>query len=825
VCLFAAGLVGWVLAAQNSPTPTADHSPTAETGFPPVPAVTGTARVETRLKALLPKTDSLLLRRVARERGEAAVVAADRHGEDGVRTLDVFGAEAEFVLTHRPDAFTPLVDVVRLDPARFRLATGPWRRAVLDWAQDWTRGGVLPEFVRKLRDLPTDRLATAEACPAALPLLCSDGCPRAHAVLARHGERAWRLLRAVDFATHPEDGERVARAVETDGDLILRLSDQYGLPFALLLVPPAKAAAGRLPEVVRYAVQNADDDEATAVAFAAVNYAAMFALLGEGKTAEDLQTAVDRFRQLPPLVRELAADHPHTLRLLTETWRGEAVGVKVLERCGPAAGDLLYAHYASSDKLKRPALVAMARLGEPARQVFDQHRADKSFLAFLRRADPDLLDPQAHPPAIVPAILSIRRRGQEATDAFAKAPNLKLEVLAGVSEPSPAEAVLEWVPGYLAVRTVGQAAAGRHVSDEDVFWAVVDVVDLAATLFPPGKAVTTPVKVGARGTKVVAGKLATTATRKGVSRLEGQALEAAGKGLAETLERQALEALKREGTDLSRRWGREAGEVAARRVEARTGGVPLALTDRGQEYRKLADSRDVNGKSKLVETIGVEGAEVYARHVGYEPLLTGRPGRGQGFDHVCRDGDRIKVIEAKGGDSPTKTYRGHRQGTIENAEAVAEWAVNSQATSAEEKRVAGEVLKAARDGRLDVEVVRTEHVRGKPGVTRVESVVGPKGAVVMIPQVRQTPGGASEWLRRAGRPATPVTASTWLRQGRVVSERIGLAVWTEGLRPLAERVVSRLGSSETIPVPHRPIDDPGAAVTDFVIAVMERVLR
>ncbi len=823
-CLLAVGVIGWVLATQNSPAPTADISRAAETGGSPPPAASGTARVETRLNALLPNADSLLLRRVARERGEAAVVAADRHGEDGVRALDVFEAEAAYVLTHRPDAFTPLVDVVRLDPARFRLATGPWRRAVLDWAQDWTRGGMLPEFVRKLRDLPSDRLATAESCPAALPLLCSDGCPRAHAVLARHGERAWRFLRAVDFATHPEDGERVARAVETEGELILRLNDQYGLPFALLLVPPAKSAGERLPEVVRYAIQNADDDEATAVAFAAVNYASMFALLGEGKTAEELQTAIDQFRQLPPLVRELAADHPHTLRLLTETWRGEAVGVKVLERCGPAAGDLLYAHYASSDKLKLPALVAMARLGEPARQVFDQYRANKSFLAFLRRADPDLLDPQATPPAIVPAILSIRRRGQEAIDGYAKAPNLKAEVLANVGEPSPADAVLEWVPGYLAVRTVGQAAAGRYVSDEDVFWAVFDVVDLAATVFPPGKAVTTPVKVGARVTKTLTRKLATTATRKGVSQLERQALEAAGKGLTETLERQAVEALTREGTDLSRRLGQEAGQVAARRVEARTGGVELQLADRRREYLRLAEG-DVSGKAKLVERIGDDGAAEYARHVGYEPLLKGAPGRGQGFDQVYRDGDRIKVIEAKGGGSPTKTYRGHRQGTIENAEAVAEWELNSRATSAEEKRVAGEVLKAAKDGRLDVEVVRTDHVQGKPGVTRVESVVGPKGAVVMIPQVRQTPGGASEWLRRAGGPATPVTASTWLRQGRVVAERIGLAVWTEGLRPLAERVVSRLGSAETIPVPHRDLDDPLSAVTDFVIAVMERVLR
>ena len=149
-------------------------------------------------------------------------------------------------------------------------------------------------------------------------------------------------------------------------------------------------------------------------------------------------------------------------------------------------------------------------------------------------------------------------------------------------------------------------------------------------------------------------------------------------------------------------------------LQARTEGLALNLVDRREQYVKLAGLGDINGKARLIEQIGDEGARQYAERVGYESILEGRPGRGMGFDQVYRDGTRIKVVEAKGGSGPLKTYRGHEQGTIEYTKEVAEWALRSPSTSAEERKAAEEVLKAASEKRLDVEVVRTEHVKEHP---------------------------------------------------------------------------------------------------------------
>ena len=88
-----------------------------------------------RLRAILPEADPLLLHRVAENWGYTGVTAAERHGEDGLLVLEAFEDEAAYCLEHQPQAFAALAQVVKLDPARFRLATGPWNRAVLDWAQ------------------------------------------------------------------------------------------------------------------------------------------------------------------------------------------------------------------------------------------------------------------------------------------------------------------------------------------------------------------------------------------------------------------------------------------------------------------------------------------------------------------------------------------------------------------------------------------------------------------------------------------------------------------------------------------------------------------
>jgi len=775
---------------------------------------------EARLRAIMPEADPFLLHRVAENWGDTGVRAAERHGEDGLMVLEAFEDEAAYCLEHQPEAFAALSQVVKLDPTRFRLAAGPWNRAVLDWAQS----GRLLRFVERLRALTPDQLAAAEESPDALPLLCVSNAPIARAMLDKYGDRAWRLFMAVNFAEHPEDLERVAAAVEEEGDLILRLNESFGLHCALLLVPPStKQASRHFPEVVRHALRTLED-EPTALALMIVNYDEIKELLESGKSVEQIEEAIDLFGSLPPVVRQLALDHKNTVRLLTETWHGQKVGAEVIRRCGPAAADLIYDRYASDDRLKWPALVAFARLGESAYQVFHRYRDYGKFHTLLRRSEPDLMNPRENPPVIAHAIHNIYRHGQEQVDIYAEVRNLKGQVLSDVHGPLPEEAYLEWVPGYIVYRTAANYADGRHVTGGDVFWASVDAVSTATLLYGPV----------VNGLKTVGDKLGqetvTLAAKEGISEAERalaqEVIRGAEEKLGQSMEKLALQTLKRESTELVR-FGEQAGKIATGRLKARTEGLALELADRRQQYLKLAQAGDINGKARLIEDIGDEGARKYAAYVGYDPILESRPGRGMGFDHVYRDGSRIKVVEAKGGSSPLKPYRGHdEQGTIEYTRKVAEWALKSPSSSAQEKKAAEEVLKAAQEGRLEVEVVRTEHVQGKPESTRVEKIVGTNGLVTLpLEEARtallQTPGMASAWLRHASKTSASLDLSSWLKQGQVVAGRSNIALWAEGSGPLAPREAVRKGVRISIPVGTQSVAADSGQVSNFAFALME----
>jgi hypothetical protein len=680
------------------------------------------------------------------------------------------------------------------------------------------------QFLERLQSLPSVQLAQAEANPEALPLLCCDAVPNAQKVFGDHGNRAWRLFRGVNFADHPEDLERVAQAVDRYGELILQINEDFGLAYALLMIPPDTRKGSRhLPEVVKHALRTLED-YSTALALILTNHRDLTELLDSGKSVQDLNEAIDLFRSLSPVVRNLASDHSHTLRLLTETWKGQKLGAEVLRRCGPSAADLVYTHYASKEALKSPALVALAKLGETGRGVFQRFSSYHKFHALLQRADPaDLMNPRENPPAIVLAINSIARNGQEQVDIYADVRDLKGQVLADVRGALPEEAYFEWVPGYVAIRGAADALKGRHVTGGDMFWATIDGVSTATLVYGP--VVNGLKKAGGKfGEEAVAA-----ATRQGLSQAERAAAQtsahAAEREVGQALEKLALRTLHREEKELVR-FGDKAGEKAIRRLEARTGGLKLDVADRHEKFLQLTQAKDINGKARLIEEVGEEGAKKYALHIGYEPIFQGKPGKGMGFDQVYRDGNRIKVIEAKGGRSSTQSFRGGHQGTIEYSKDVAERTLKSPATSAEEKKAATEVLKAARESRLDVEVVRTEHVQGRPTITRVEKVVGPEGPVrLSVDEARsallRTPGMANAWVREVGGASSDLNLRELLRQARPVARSANLALWVDGSGPLAPRDVVRMGISSTLPVQELPNEDEAGQVGEFAVALME----
>jgi hypothetical protein len=293
----------------------------------------------------------------------------------------------------------------------------------------------------------------------------------------------------------------------------------------------------------------------------------------------------------------------------------------------------------------------------------------------------------------------------------------------------------------------------------------------------------------------------------------------------------AIEILTREGVDLSR-FGSEAGKIAVQRLSARAEGIPLQLADRRSEYVAAALAGDLGKKLLIAEEIGMAGAEQYARKTGCEILHLGKARQGPGFDLVVRDGNRIKHIEAKGGESPIKMYHGYLQGTPDYTRAVAKDTLARSSTSNEEKAVAHEVLKAMDEGRLDIEVVRTRHVQGTPKPVKVESAVSVGGASatpVSSSAIKElllrTFGAATAFVHGAGPEGGALAIENFIGRSQAMAKRAGVDLWKPGAGPLRPRSVSRKGTQMTIDSCKLPatsaMNEPG----EFGVAIMERSLQ
>lgn len=784
-------------------------------------AETAAPEIGTQLRTLLPNADPLLLDRTASSWGYTAVDAAEKHGEAGLFVLEMFGDESAYCLKHQPKAFEALTDLWKLDPVRFRLTTKSYNRAVLDWAQN----GMLEGFLRRLSRIPHSSLSTADDVPGALRLLLDDHCPKSQAILDKHGNRAWRLLLAINFIDSPPSAERVATAIERYGDLILDLNDEFGLPSALMLIEPATENESRyIPKVVKHACEQLD--RSLAVTLLLMNYDDVSQMLDAGSSVQGLCEAIDHLAAQPEFVQMLAAECPTILRLLSEKWGQQMVGIEAFRRCGPAAS-IAYNYYASDARMSRAAVVAMGRAGWPAFVVFDKFRDYGPFFDLLRRSE--LLQPGESDPLVIDIVWNIARLGQEKIDIYRTVENLRTEVMVDRKPPPDSEMYLEWIPLYMAYRVGEKYFDGRHISNGELLFATVDVALTLTPMKGVGKA--------ANGAKGLAGSIehgaTTIAAMNGLSQAERSAATAALKraeaALLSQAEKGSLEILKREGVELAH-FGLEAGKIAMNRLEARGDGIALGLADRSAEYSVARQAGDLGKKSLIAEEIGMAGMERYARETGRKPLYVGKPRQGAGFDGVFEDGRRILVIEAKGGGSQVKHFHGYWQGTPEYTREVAKSVLARSSATAEEKSAADKVLKAFDEGRLDIEVLRTEHVQGKPLPTRIESGVSTGDAVPQLAPneiksiLLRTPGAAAAIVRDSGLVSSRLTMDEFVSRSQAMAKRTGVELWTPGAGPLMPRTVRRKGKEVIIRSFELPSVHDAGGVGEFGIAVMERIL-
>ncbi len=142
-----------------------------------------------------------------------------------------------------------------------------------------------------------------------------------------------------------------------------------------------------------------------------------------------------------------------------------------------------------------------------------------------------------------------------------------------------------------------------------------------------------------------------------------------------------------------------------------------------ERYLRCITEGDIQGKIRISEELGERGAEKLCLEKGWTPLLRKSdksPNHPQGVDQVWQSSDGIfQVVEAKGitkGDSfhlPENRF-GHKEGTPEWVIDALQDTLKSNSASEAEKRIARQALEAARNGDMNIHVIYTQHVLGKP---------------------------------------------------------------------------------------------------------------
>lgn len=189
---------------------------------------------------------------------------------------------------------------------------------------------------------------------------------------------------------------------------------------------------------------------------------------------------------------------------------------------------------------------------------------------------------------------------------------------------------------------------------------------------------------------------------------------------------------------------------------------------------------------KLAEELGEAGARRFAAAKSWEPVLdSADKALRQGFDQVYRSADgMIHVVEAKGGGSPLGTGYGFPQGSPEWAVKAAEATLNSKTATEAEKQAAKIVLEAAAKGKLNVHVIRTEHVLGTPGIPKLESTVkvtpqAMKMAKDILGRLVKAAGVVAKKVAGEAAVATGKTAAVTIGKG-IVRAAPAVAVGVEG---------------------------------------------
>ena len=173
----------------------------------------------------------------------------------------------------------------------------------------------------------------------------------------------------------------------------------------------------------------------------------------------------------------------------------------------------------------------------------------------------------------------------------------------------------------------------------------------------------------------------------------------------------------------TRLWA-SASDGLARKLYPSPPGAITPLRYFQRNYRQEYLQAPLHRRLALSERIGEQGRARFAAEQGWIRLLGSRNrGLRQGPDSIYWDprAGRLRVLEAKGGSSPVRIFRGVSQNTNQYSIRAAEGFINSTKATLNAKQQAARVLVAAQQRRLATSVVKTPHVLGRPGDPRLGS--------------------------------------------------------------------------------------------------------
>ncbi len=162
-------------------------------------------------------------------------------------------------------------------------------------------------------------------------------------------------------------------------------------------------------------------------------------------------------------------------------------------------------------------------------------------------------------------------------------------------------------------------------------------------------------------------------------------------------------------------------QVAAPEVAATSPTTVPTRTIRQEAYLKAT----IDQRVRLSESLGEEGARAFAMAKNWKPILDGTAkGIAQGPDQVyCGTDGTVHVIEAKGGTSQLGHAYGHPQASSEWAVESAKRVSRSAKATTSEKEAAVAIFKAAANRKLQVHVIRTNHILGEPTAAVLQQTV------------------------------------------------------------------------------------------------------